>query len=97
MSEAPRVSTADQVLAVLREAAEVVLEVDPTTVRRESRLVEDLGADSLAVVEIVEIVEERLADRLGVRVHVDDDALDRVATLGDVVDHVAGLLPGSSS
>ena len=48
--------TAEQVLDLLRSAVGIVLEVDPSTLSRSTRFVDDLRADSLALVEIVEIV-----------------------------------------
>ncbi len=75
--------TADDVLAVVRDALVTVLEVDPASVTRESRLVEDLRCDSLALVEIAEIVEERLP------VTIEDADLDDIRTVGEAADYVA--------
>ena len=55
--------SAEEVLALVQRACATVLELDPATVTRETRFVDDLRADSLALVEIVEIVEEALARR----------------------------------
>ncbi len=55
--------TADEVLEVVQAAVATVLERDPDHGHRETRFREDLEADSLALVEIVEIVEETLAPR----------------------------------
>jgi acyl carrier protein len=77
--------TPDSVLDLVREAVVVVLEVDPTTVSRETRLREDLDADSLALVEIVEIVEERLA-ATAPGFAVDDEELDGLTTVGEAAD-----------
>ncbi|HVU72415.1 MAG TPA: phosphopantetheine-binding protein [Mycobacteriales bacterium] len=77
---------ADAVLAVVRDAIVAVYEVDPASITRDTRLVEDLGADSLGLVEIVEIVESRLAQTVpGFRV--DDDDLDDLTTVGVAVDY----------
>jgi acyl carrier protein len=51
-------------------------------IRREHRLVEDLGADSLDLLEFFTGVEEEF----GVRI--DDDAVGRLSTVGDVIDHL---------
>jgi len=85
------VTTPDEVLAVLRKAVAIVLEVDPSTLQRSTSFVDDLKADSLALVEIVEIVEEDLTrSRPGFRI--DDQDLDRLATLGDAVDYAVARL-----
>jgi acyl carrier protein len=75
--------TGEEVFAVVREAVVTVMEVEPGTVTRDSRLVEDLRCDSLALVEIAEIVEERIGN--GFRI--DDADLDDIATVGQAVDY----------
>jgi acyl carrier protein len=74
------------VLDVVRAAVVTVLEVDPAAVNRSTRFREDLRADSLALVEIVEIVEEVLAPRARPGFHLDDDDLDALITVGEAVD-----------
>jgi len=88
----PAVLSPDAVLNVIRGAIVTVLEVEPGTVRRETALVEDLGADSLALVEIVEIVEEQLAPLTPAGFHVEDDDLEALVTVGDAVDYALARL-----
>ena len=84
-------TSAASVLAVVRDAIVAVYQVDPSTVTRATRLKEDLGADSLGLVEIVEIVEARLASSApGFRV--DDDDLDDLVTVGVAVDYALARL-----
>ena len=80
--------TTDQVLGIVRDAVVTVMEVEPGTVTRESRLVEDLRCDSLALVEIAEIVEERI----GGGFRIEDAALDDIATVGEAVDYAVARL-----
>jgi acyl carrier protein len=75
-----------EVLEVVRAAVVTVLEVDPAGVVRATRFREDLEADSLALVEIVEIVEEELAPRARAGFHLEDEELDALSTVGDAVD-----------
>lgn len=83
--------TGEQVLEVLRRAVATVLEVDPASLQRDTRFVADLQADSLALVEIVELVEEELTrGRPGFRIA--DEDLDRLLTLGDAVDYAVARL-----
>ena len=79
--------TAEQVLAVVQAAVATVLEVDPTTVSRETSFRDDLQADSLGLVEIVEIVEEELAPRARPGFHIEDEDLDGLRTVGEAVDY----------
>jgi acyl carrier protein len=83
---------ADGVLAMVRDAIVLVLEVDPETVTRETRLVDDLGADSLALVEIVEIVEEQLIAAGHPRFHIDDEDLESLTTVGAAVSYALARL-----
>jgi acyl carrier protein len=84
--------TPEQVLAVVQAAVATVLERDPATVGRETRFKEDLQADSLALVEIVEIVEEELAPRARPGFHLEDEDLDALTTVGEAVDYAVGKL-----
>ena len=84
--------TSEEVLAVVQGAVATVLERDPATVTRETRFREDLEADSLALVEIVEIVEEALAPRAPAGFHIDDEDLDGLTTVGEAVDHAVARL-----
>jgi acyl carrier protein len=71
-------------LEVVTQSVAAVLELPKGAPRPEHRLVDDLHADSLALIEIVEVSEERLG-ALGRCVRVDDATLARLATLADVV------------
>ena len=83
---------ADSVLAVVQAAVATVLELDPSTVTRATRFREDLEADSLALVEIVEIVEEQLAAKAPGAFHIEDEELDGLRTVGEAVDLAVGKL-----
>jgi acyl carrier protein len=76
--------TGDDVLAVVREAVAVVLEVDPASLSATTTFA-SLDADSLALVGVADLVESRLAGGQGVEVRIDDAALARMVTLRDVV------------
>ncbi len=78
--------SAADVLALVQQACATVLELDPRTVTLQTRFVDDLRADSLALVEIVEIVEEALAPRAPAGFHIDDEDLDGLTTVGEAVE-----------
>ncbi|MEX2289681.1 MAG: phosphopantetheine-binding protein [Mycobacteriales bacterium] len=84
--------TPDEVLAVIQAAVATVLERDPASVDRATRFREDLEADSLALVEIVEIVEEELAPRARAGFHIEDEDLDALTTVGEAVDYAVARL-----
>ena len=78
-------------LAVLQSAVATVLEVDPASVEPTLRFVEDLRADSLALVEIVEAVEEQIAAQEAGFAIADED-LDDFLTVGDALAYAVARL-----
>ncbi|HVF20042.1 MAG TPA: phosphopantetheine-binding protein [Mycobacteriales bacterium] len=86
------VLTAGDVLDIVRAAIVRVLEVDPASVGRDTHLAGDLHADSLALVEIVEIVEEQLLPLARPGFRIDDDDLDEIETVGQAVDYAVARL-----
>ena len=82
----------EEALDLTAAAVARVLEVPAASVRPSTRLAEDLAADSLAIVEIVELVEAELLARAGRVVRLDDERLDALRTIDDVVDEVLAAL-----
>jgi acyl carrier protein len=82
----------EQVFGVLRDAIARVLEIDPGSVHQQTSFDADLGADSLALVEVVEIVEETLAPYAAGPFHIDDDDLENLTTVGAAVDYAVARL-----
>jgi len=58
------------------------LKVDPATITRDSRLMEDLKADSANIMVMIMDLE----DQFGITV--EDDQIMRMRTVGDVVDYI---------
>lgn len=67
----------------LRELVKTQLGLEPEEVREEARILDDLGADSLDVVELVMVLEEAFD------ILVPDRDLEGLRTLGDVESYVA--------
>ena len=79
--------TPAEVFTMVRGHLAEILEVDDDTITMESTFADDLNADSLALIELVEALEEDLGDLKSVR-----DAVDYViARLG-----AAPSAPGSA-
>lgn len=64
------------------------LGADPDDVRPEARLVEDLGADSLDMVELIMAVEEEFG------IEVPDEDAESLATVGQIADYLERRLRG---
>jgi len=66
-----------------------ILEIDMSEIGESSSFADDLNADSLALIELVEALEEELGDKLpGFRI--DDEDLEDLRTVRDAVDYVSG-------
>ena len=75
-------------MAIFDEVRDVVVEqlsVVPDAVKLESKIIEDLGADSLDVVELVMALEEKF------EVEIPDSEAEKLKTIQDVVTFVEGL------
>jgi acyl carrier protein len=77
-----------EVLELVRSQLAEILEVDISEIGESSSFADDLNADSLALIELVEALEEELSDRLpGFRI--DDEDLEDLRTVRDAVDYVS--------
>lgn len=86
----------DEVLTLVRERLAEILEIDESRVTREARFAEDLDADSLALIELVEILESELGERT-VGFSVDDEDLAELHTVGEAVDYVVARLGANAA
>jgi acyl carrier protein len=83
----------DEVLRILRERLAEILEIDEDRITLDSNFTEDLGADSLALIELVEALEEELGERT-VGFSIDDEDLGDLRTVREAVDYVVVRLEG---
>ena len=83
----------DDVLAMIRERLAEILEIDEDAITRDAAFGDDLGADSLALIELVEVLEEDIGERT-VGFSFDDEDLAELRTVGDAVDYVMARLGG---
>jgi acyl carrier protein len=72
-------------MALIEEVKEVVAEqlnVNADDIKEESKFVEDLGADSLDVVELIMELEEKFD------IEIPDADAEKIATVGDVIKYI---------
>ncbi len=72
-------------MAIFDEVKEVVVEqlnANPDEVKEDSKFVEDLGADSLDVVELVMALEEKFD------IEIPDEDAEKIATVKDAIDYI---------
>jgi acyl carrier protein len=80
-----------QVFELIRDRLADILEIEPSAIAEGSSFSDDLDADSLALIELVEALEEELGER-SVGFRIDDEDLEDLKTVRDAVDYVVGRL-----
>jgi acyl carrier protein len=81
----------DEVIELVRGSLADILEIDASTISEGASFGDDLGADSLALIELVEALEEELGER-SVGFKIDDEDLEDLKTVRDAVDYVMAKL-----
>lgn len=78
--------TRDEIFTLIRSRLAEMMDRDVSAISLDTRLEEDLEADSLDLVELAMALEEEL------KLEIPDDQLDGIRTVGDAVEFVAGRL-----
>ena len=78
-------------LELVRERLAEILEIEPSSINEGDSFQDDLDADSLALIELVEAIEEELGER-SVGFRIDDEDLEDLKTVRDAVDYVHAKL-----
>jgi acyl carrier protein len=81
----------DEVLRMIRERLAEILEIDESRITLDASFTDDLDADSLALIELVEALEEELGERT-VGFSFDDEDLADLHTVRDAVNYVVARL-----
>jgi acyl carrier protein len=79
------------VFEIVRDRLADILEIEPAAISEGQSFVDDLDADSLALIELVEGIEEELGER-SVGFRIEDDDLEDLKTVRDAVDYVMARL-----
>src|SRR5437762_368202 len=83
-----------EIFELIRDRLADILEIEPSAISEGNSFVDDLDADSLALIELVEALEEELGER-SVGFHIDDEDLEDLKTVRDAVDYVVAKLEAS--
>jgi acyl carrier protein len=78
-----------EVFELIRDRLADILEIDPSSINEGDSFTDDLEADSLALIELVEALEEEVGERT-VGFRIDDEDLEDLKTVRDAVDYVHG-------
>ena len=79
------------VFELIRDRLADILEIDAGGISEGDSFADDLDADSLALIELVEALEEELSER-SVGFRIDDEDLEDLKTVRDAVDYVVAKL-----
>ena len=77
----------DEILRIVRDRLADILEIEPSGISEGDSFVDDLDADSLALIELVEGLEEEIGERT-VGFRIEDEDLEDLKTVRDAVDYV---------
>jgi len=80
------------VLAIVQNNLAEILEMDAAAIGEGQSFVDDLGADSLALIELVDALETDVAEQTGKQFRIEDEDLADLKTVRDAVDFVVGQL-----
>ena len=80
-----------EIFELIRDRLADILEIEPSAISEGNSFVDDLDADSLALIELVEALEEELGER-SVGFHIDDEDLEDLKTVRDAVDYVVARM-----
>ncbi len=79
--------TRNEVFELIRDRLSDILEIEPDQIREGDSFADDLEADSLALIELVEALEEELGERT-VGFRIEDEDLQDLKAVRDAVDYV---------
>jgi acyl carrier protein len=80
-----------EVFTLVQDRLSDILEIEPTRVTETSSFSEDLDADSLALIELVEALEADIREK-SPTFRIEDEDLEDLKTVRDAVDYVYGKL-----
>jgi len=81
----------NEVFEIIRNNLADILEIDPAGISETSSFTDDLNADSLALIELVEAIEEEFSSQ-GNNFRIEDEDLEELKTVRDSVDYVVEKL-----
>ncbi|MGH9183297.1 MAG: acyl carrier protein [Acidimicrobiales bacterium] len=80
-----------QVFELIRDRLADILEIEASAISEGQSFTDDLEADSLALIELVEAIEEEVGER-SVGFRIEDEDLEDLRTVRDAVDYVCARL-----
>ena len=72
----------DQIIVKVRTLISQSLGVDPDEIRPDASFIDDLGADSLDIVELVMLIEKEF------NIEIPDEDAEKISTVQDSIDYI---------
>ncbi|MDA8396253.1 MAG: acyl carrier protein [Actinomycetota bacterium] len=91
MSSGSNYSSKAEILESIRNNLADILEIDPSSIGENASFADDLNADSLALIELVEAMEEEFSGGEHT-FRIEDEDLEDLKTVRDAVNYVADKL-----
>ena len=91
MSSGSKYSSKAEILESIRNNLADILEIDPSSIGENASFADDLNADSLALIELVEAMEEEFSGGEHT-FRIEDEELEDLKTVRDAVNYVADKL-----
>ena len=91
MSSGSKYSSKAEILESIRNNLADILEIDPSSIGENASFADDLNADSLALIELVEAMEEEFSGGEH-PFRIEDEDLEDLKTVRDAVNYVADKL-----
>ncbi len=73
-------------LEKIQEIISEVLNIEKGSITEDTKFVDDLGADSLDIFQIVMGIEEEL------NIEIDNEEIEKIATVGDVIEEIKRIV-----
>ena len=81
----------EEIFEIVRDRLADILEIEPKEIHEGDSFTDDLEADSLALIELVEALEEEIGER-SVGFRIEDEDLEDLKTVRDAVDYVVAKI-----
>ena len=82
-----------RILEIVKDRLGEILQIEPSSINETDSLANDLHADSLALFELVEALEDEFGERtVGLRSETETEDLDDLELVSDAVDYVVARL-----
>jgi acyl carrier protein len=91
VSSGSKYSSKAEILESIRNNLADILEIDPSSIGENASFADDLNADSLALIELVEAMEEEFSGGEHT-FRIEDEDLEDLKTVRDAVNYVADKL-----